>query len=477
MLRTWLIATLLALPVPALAEIKLKPYEFKTGDTRSVQAEWGEFEVPARHDEPEKGAMTLAFVRFPSTNPKPGFPIVYLAGGPGGSGIGTARGARFDLFMALREVADVIALDQRGTGASNRPPGCRGPSAFPIETPLLRENWLNYARDVARFCEKHWQEQGVDLAAYTTWESARDLELLRRALGVEKLNLWGISYGTHLALATISHMEDHIHRVVLASPEGLDQTVKMPAHADRYFERVQAAVNADPQAAKRYPNLVATMRKVLSDLDREPATVALSLGQGTEPFQITFDSTIIRFFTAFQLTKNPSNVAQLPATYAALASGQLDQIAMGAYQMAYAQPLGLSAMSTAMDIASGISPERLEQVQAQSESALLGDFMNYPMPHFVGVLESVPDLGETFRQPLSTSVPALILTGTLDGRTFPEAHAEVLSQFKNGKQLVIENAGHDLFMVDPAVTEVVREFLIDGSLTTERIELPPPAFL
>ena len=62
----------------------------------------GRFHVPLNRTDGFGDSLQLAFVRLPATTPDPGPPIVYLAGGPGGSGIATARGSRFSLFMALR---------------------------------------------------------------------------------------------------------------------------------------------------------------------------------------------------------------------------------------------------------------------------------------------------------------------------------------------------------------------------------------
>lgn len=463
------------LPQLACAELTIEPYRFEAHGQTPIAAELGRFSVPSHHQDPSRGTLDLAFVRFASTNPKPGHPIVYLAGGPGGSGTGTAKGDRFSLFMALREVADVIAFDQRGTGLSNPPAGCQAQQPFPAGQAITRDNWLNYARQSAEYCHGMWQSEGVDLSAYTTWQSARDLEILRRELGAEKLNLWGISYGTHLALAALKAMPDRIDKVVMASAEGLDQTVKLPAHADRFFERVQEAVVA-AGADDRYPDLVNTIRRVLASLDRQPITVTITPQGQSDPVDIVFDSTVIRVYTAFFLTKNPSNIANLPATYTALDAGHFDSVAMGVYQLVYARPTGFNAMSTAMDVASGISAPRLAKVQKQAKTAIMGDFMNYPMPHLIDQFPSVPDLGEAFRAPFKTDVRALFLTGTLDGRTFPEGHAEVMAQFDHAQQLIIENAGHDLFMVAPEVTTAIRAFLTSGEAGISRLKLPPPQF-
>ncbi|MEM9387263.1 MAG: alpha/beta fold hydrolase [Pseudomonadota bacterium] len=473
----YLLLAVLQLLVPqSEAAIAWEAMTFEAKDGTRVPAQRGTLEVPLRHDDAASGTTTLAFVKFNATTDNPGPPIIYLAGGPGGSGIATAKGARFELFMALRSVADVIALDQRGTGASAPPPPCQAPEAYPIDQPLLREPWIAYLRATAVHCGAVWREQGVDLNAYTTWESAGDLEALRQALGAQKVSLWGISYGTHLAMAAVRRMEPHLHRLVLASPEGLAQTIKLPLRSDRFYDRVAEVIARDPEAAARYPDLTATMRKVLERLDSSPIDVDLVAPGAEGSVTLTLDGTAARLYTAFFLSKNPHNIAALPAFYAALAEGEYEYLAQAAYRLAYARPAALRPMSLAMDLASGVCADRLALIEQQADEAILQDWLNYPLPHLLGVLDNVQDLGEEFRAPLRSSLPTLILSGTLDGRTFPEAHQEVLSQFSQGAMVTIENAGHDLFMIDPRVGDIVQAFLAGSTPTRERIVIPPPSF-
>src|SRR6266545_2290013 len=87
-------------------ELEIAPYEFKASDGTVVAAERGTFTVPEHRGSSSSRSLKLTFVRFPATGEKKGPPIVYLAGGPGGSGIDAARGRRFSLFMAMREFGD-----------------------------------------------------------------------------------------------------------------------------------------------------------------------------------------------------------------------------------------------------------------------------------------------------------------------------------------------------------------------------------
>ena len=107
-------------------------------DGQKVQAFEGSIQVPENRSDKNSRLIPLHYLRFPATGKNPGSPIVYLAGGPGGSGIATVSypGFRFPLFMALREFGDVIALDQRGSGKSSTAPECTSKQSLPLNQPL-----------------------------------------------------------------------------------------------------------------------------------------------------------------------------------------------------------------------------------------------------------------------------------------------------------------------------------------------------
>src|SRR5215208_2443897 len=123
---------------PKAGALKIKPYTFENDKGEKVPAEFGTLLVPENRSVPDTNLIELAFVRFKSTSKNPGPPIVYLAGGPGGSGIGAASGSRFPLFTAFRERADVIAFDQRGTGYSKPNLGCYERLAAPRDVAPAR---------------------------------------------------------------------------------------------------------------------------------------------------------------------------------------------------------------------------------------------------------------------------------------------------------------------------------------------------
>ena len=447
-----------------------EPYVFGPRSGDSVEAVRGQFIVPENRDNPDSRPITLTYVRFPSTIPDPGSPIVYLAGGPGGSGISTARGRRFPLFMALREIGDVIAFDQRGTGESNEIPECEPGHDLPLDQPASLDVAVQLMGEAAAECVTFWRDAGVDLSGYNTMESARDLDALRRVLGEDQVSLWGISYGTHLALAAVKVMEDRIDRMVLASAEGLHQTVKLPAETDAYFDRLQDALNQHPVARQQFPDIKAMMRRVLDRLEDSPVTVELR--SSTDSITLAFGADEVRLVTGFSIS-DPDNAINALRVYQAADAGDFTPMARAVYRFLRSEPISFSGMSEAMDVASGISAGRLRLVEEQARSALLGNVLNYPMPHLRSAFGPL-DLGDEFRRAPESDIPTLLLSGTLDGRTYPVSQLEAVAGLSNLTHVLIHNAGHNLFMVSPEVTDVILSFMRGEEVARREISVELP---
>jgi pimeloyl-ACP methyl ester carboxylesterase len=475
--RSILAAAGLALPGLALlskaaqaqdAQPPAGPFLYKSGDGQEVEAERGFFEVPEDRRIPGSRRIRIGYVRFASTAKNPGPPIIYLAGGPGGSGVRTAMGPRFPIFMALREVADVIALDQRGVGLSASIPDRSTTTPYPAMTHAGVTAWY---REEMQKAWIDWSRAGVAMTGYNTEQNADDIEDLRRHLGVEKVNLWGISYGTHLALSVLKRHPNSIGRVALASLEGQDQTIKRPAHIDMFLDRVDHLMGQDPAVRAAIPNMPALMRRVHERLEADPATVTFAGEKG--PVDVKVGGFGVQLL-ASALVANPPQLSMLPGIYLKLDAGQTDSLA------SIIPPphryFGISGMPEAMDMASGISPARLALIEKEAKTAVLGDAFNLPMPHLLGAVPGV-DLGEDFRQPIRIDTPALLVAGSLDGRTPLEEQAEVIAQFQNKTQVVVENAGHNVFEAHPDVTPLLVSFFRDEAVSDAELTLPPPNFV
>ncbi len=466
------VAAALALGSSVAVAQSFQPYTFEAKVTQTVEAELGEIMVPENRSDPDSRMIPIRFVRLASRAENPDAPIIYLAGGPGGAGTAAMRGQRWLLFDRLRDVADVIILDQRGTGRSNTLPTCTSSVQIPQGSATTRELYVGLHRSALEECLGFWDREDVDIRGYTTWESAADVDAVREALGEERVNLLGISYGTHLALATLKRYPDRIDRLVLVSAEGLDQTVKLPARTDAYFERLQAAIDADPAAREFYPDVRNLIEGVLDQVEANPSML---LADDDPEFYHTLGRFEMQLITGYMLS-DPGRVASLLEGYGDAANGDYIWFANYLDWFVGDNTIAFDGMPVAMDIASGISLQRLARVETEAETALLGDALNFPMPHLRDAIPGL-DLGGGFREPVTSDRPALFFSGTLDGRTYPEAHAEIAKGFSNGAIVTIENAGHNLFFSHPDVVEIIAAFFDGASAEGRTLTAPAQSFV
>jgi pimeloyl-ACP methyl ester carboxylesterase len=452
---------------------------FETMDKKdSANAYQGSIMVPENRSNPNSRMIPLHYVRFPATGKKPGSPIIYLSGGPGGSGIQTAKYPqfRFPLFMAMREFGDVIALDQRGTGASNITPKCISSETLPHNQVLTDQAVTDYYTKAAHECMNFWKSKGVDVFGYTTLQSALDLDDLRKHFNAEKISLWGISYGSHLAFATLKALPGKIDKVVVASAEGLNQTVKLPTNTDAYFDRLQQAINQQAKAAKEYPDLKGLIKRVHSQLQKTPIAIKIPQKDDSQ-LDFLFQRGHMQFLASGMISDPSRGVIPLLALYKSLDQGHT-QMLTKVLERGYFNDnrISFKVMSFAMDVASGITDERLALVVNQAKTSLLGTALNFPMPHLNRSITGL-DLGDDFRTNPISDVPTLLLTGTLDGRTYINAQKEATKGLSSLTHVMVNNAGHNLFMSSPDVTKTIARFFKGEKIDKTDIIVKAPQFV
>ena len=165
-----------------------------------VEAECARVSVPLDRSGTVKGSVRLRVARYGEPSRKP--TLLYLSGGPGGAGVREFADVLFEVGPLARRY-QLVSYDQRGTGSSGL-----------IRCPALeRDPRLRSMRAGAGCAARLGARRGL----YRTDDSVEDVEALRQALGVEKLTLFGISYGTKLALAYARAHPDHVARLALDS--------------------------------------------------------------------------------------------------------------------------------------------------------------------------------------------------------------------------------------------------------------------
>ncbi len=459
-------------------DLIIEPFVFVARNGEEVPAERGWLYVPLRHDQPHSEIIRLRFIRFKCFRDNPGPPIVFLTGGPGGAAAEHAAGGWYeDMFEGWREIGDVICCDQRGTGSSEpRAPRFDKSWGLPFPEPVDWDTAEDLVRQRCREAAAFYESQGIDLNVFNTADSADDLEMLRVALGEDELRLWGISYGTHYALAMIKRHETSVASAVLCGVEGPDSTLKSPRVAQSVLEEVARQCAADPEMSKWVPNLLALIDHVTERVRRGEIKLTAMRADVKVEFTLTlFDLEM----ATTSLLRSRSSMSQLPLMFYELAQGQVvrsaDRLTVWRRDDWY---FG-KAMLWATDAASGASAARLAQIDAESAQTSLGRALNFPT---LAVMQSlgVRDLGDAFRAPIHSDVPVLFVSGTLDPRTpLVEARA-LLAGFPNGQHLIIENAGHsddDLVLSSPLIKQTILAFFKGEPLPTTRVVLPPLEFL
>lgn len=258
----------------------------------------GVFTVPLDYTQPEGKTLNLAFtlLRAENANPLPD-PIVFLAGGPGQSGIVAAGSS---LYGNLRKDRDLIFPAQRGTLFSHRLAldECVALLDKQMERSELNEfvesfsglekldRSLPYDEYLAQYsqrtgainarCHEAFSKVGLDPTQFTTANSTNDLVGMLEALGYDSFNLHGVSYGTRLALETLRrHPESGIRSVVLDSPVAptVDRLVSLAGAVHGSILQLFADCAADTSCKTAYPNLLKRTNALVKQLSAQPITL------------------------------------------------------------------------------------------------------------------------------------------------------------------------------------------------------------
>ncbi len=417
--------------------------------------------------------VDVGYLRLPAREPTQRSPIVFLMGGPGVPATLIGRIPPYwSLFNRLRAVADVILLDQRGTGISRPSIDC--PAGAPPRPDFLASNanLREALRATYAPCAAMWRRRGFPPELFTVREVAADVEALRLQLGVPRVSLLGFSYGTRLALEYVRLFPDHVDQVALQGTLGFDDVARLPAELDAVLARVSALPGRDQVASTLTPNLQAAMVDLIRQVEKEPLQVTTT-GASGEAVRLTIGAEGLRAIVAGRIA-DPG----LPALVASLRGGDTRLLASGAagiYRDLAAG--GGSLFGRAVYCSAPASEPRERSARTLAAGSIIGEvFDNIPAtPAFCRDIGIAP--GRLAEQPLHGLYrPALIITGTLDDRTPPPNAERARRYFTKPNVVVVEHGGHEL-LPDDAVSELVIEFFATARVSREQLAVPPPRFL
>ncbi len=441
------------------------------GGRLSAQARCGRFEVPENRAEPNGRQIELAYAVLPARarRARPD-PVFFLAGGPGQS----ARDVLPVMRLALREInreRDIVFLDQRGTGGSNKL-DCR------FET---LEDWLELDLESIerqlRECRRGWD---ADLRHYTTADAAADLEALRQHHGLAQINLLGGSYGSRLAQVYLRAHPERVRSVILDGvvPTRLRLGSEHGLMLDRTLARLIDSCGEEPHCAERFPALDTAFQSLVQHYgSREHELLVTNPRTGrAEPLRFSRDTlaSALRF-----LAYSPQSQMMLPyLIHEAAATGDPSRIASQALivheQMDDMIAIGLNfAVGCSEDWPSW--PRQLDQ-----SHTLLGNSM---LEFYDRICAWWPagEVADDFFEPFDAEAPILLLSGEFDPVTPPSYGEEAAGQFSNSRHLVGAGLGH-IVITHPCFGDIAARFVAAADvaeLPTECLDRlgPEPFFL
>jgi pimeloyl-ACP methyl ester carboxylesterase len=444
--------------------ITWEPYTLAMANDRKEPAELGRFKAPLRHGQAAPGTIDLAVVRLRSKSSTPAAPLIYLDGGPGGAGYTAAVIPEFaDLFDRIRATRDVILLSQRGTGLSRPRPACPADGPLPADFLVSLESMTAALGERARRCAESLRARGLDIGAFNTEESAGDVAVLRNALGVPRVALFGFSYGTHLALAIMRRSPDAIDRVILTGTEGPGDTWKLPSTFDAQFDELARQAGGD---------LTATWLRLLARAAAQPLQVLVTMGDQTKT--VAIGAAGLQYLLRRDVG-DTNDWPVIPLLIAQADRGDFSLLGRLAGRRLAGLGSGMNLMPLAMDCASGAPAARLQRIRELEPSRYFGLMTNYPYPAACEML-SLPMLPDAFRAPVTSQAPTLFVSGTLDSNTPPAQADAVAARFSHAVHLVIENAGHESTLQPAAVRDAIVSFVEGKPLTSGRIAAPAVRF-
>jgi len=408
--------------------------------------------VPLDRSGAVPGSVSLLVKRYPSrVRPRRGV-LVAFAGGPGQSATDAFRGEGSASIIAAARSRDLIVFDQRGSGRSG----------------LLRCRWLEradilQAREAAGACA---QRLGPRRALYRSRDTADDVEALRRRLGVRKLSLYGVSYGTRTALAYALRYPHRVGRMVLESvieEDGSDALYRATFAAVprvlRALCRRACPFSANPsvdlhalvarlaRARIRGPVVDGRGRRRRVSMDRFDLFTVLVAGDFEPSLRIAFPGAV-----RAALRGDPTPLLRLKVRAVALENGPSDPRAFSTALYA-----ATSCEESMLPWARG-APFSARPGQAAARVAALPESVFRPFDRATALSSDLIRLCERWPESSASplpgpgplpDVPTLLIQGSDDLRTPVESARAVGGRLPRSRLLVLPGVGHSPLSIDP----------------------------
>ncbi len=406
--------------------------------------------------------LPIIILKTLSAHAKPD-PVLRTFGGPGSSSLRMIRSRGSSPWLRNR---DQIIFEQRGTRFAQPALECPEVDKSNIDSVIrhlsskaTRANELQ----AAKTCHDRLIASGIDVGSYNSRESAADIEDVRRVLKLDKLNLYGVSYSSRLMLEVMRDFPAGIRSAVLEStlaPEvnydeaGVDAIVGS-------LNVLFASCKADADCATTYPELEKEFYASVARLNKEPIVENVQDPGSTNATDVYLDGNdLVTWIVDYLLSQDGSAIADTPLVIHDIFSGRYD-----AFRRSASNKLGPGGSSWGMRYSFWCSEElpfeSLKKIDAQSTKfAGLQGYKVMALPDICSVW-TVPHAKTIENKPVTSDIPAMVVTADYDAYTPPAWGTGVATHLKNSFVVQIPWAGHGPSFTTPCLRDMIADFLDD----------------
>ena len=420
-----------AAPAPSSAYDRLRPCR---GADAPTDAYCGTLTVPEDRRTSGGRRIALNIVVLPSTSlePQPD-PLFFLAGGPGQGAAQMARPVQ-KLFRRVLRTRDIVLVDQRGTGRSN-PLNCTSPTD--TLAALTEPDAVGLAR-----LKRCLDAYDADVRFYTTPIAMDDLDAVRSHLGYERVNLYGGSYGTRAALVYLRKYGDRVRSMVLDGVAPMDMRLPLftARDAQRALDTLLGDCEADASCRAAFPGLPSRVRGLLQRLEVAPPRARLRHPRTGIEEDVQVEARLVAS-VIFGALYSPLTASIVPMLVDRAERNDFESL----FALGLANEASAENMSTGMMLSVICSEDagRFTQEDIEREAAPTV-FRTYLLSGQVQACETWPRgaVDASYYEPVTSDVPALVLSGELDPVTPPSWGGAVVRHLRNARHVIMPATGH-----------------------------------
>jgi len=439
MLRFTVLAPLLLLAATstlALPALELEDCRISAGPGYpGIKARCGTLLRPLNPADPGSGQLELAVAVVPALDlePEPD-PVVPLAGGPGGSAI-QFYAAYSGAFEPLRRDRDILLLDQRGTGDSER-------MDCPFDDDIVEGQYDD--EQTREFTTSCLEQLPHDPRFFTTSVAVADLEALRQALDYPSLNLLGTSYGTRVAQHFARRYPDATRTLVLDGvvPPQLPLGPEIATEAQRAIDDILRRCLDDTSCGERFPEVDLDFASIRAQLKNAPVQVEIPDPLTGESQSFAFGSNELAAAIRL-LAYQPRSVAIIPLLIHEAAGGNFVPLAaqfqLTVSSLADALALGMHNTVVCSEDLPFIDRDTIDF--AALDASYIGAMQFEALETICAIWPRGP-VDTDLTTPLATDIPVLLLSGDADPITPPRYADLAAVELVNARHLIGERQGH-----------------------------------